>query len=146
MPPPPGTPFWRVGVDLTSVRELEQSVGGLGDRFLDRVFTPQEVDASRSSGGPFAGSLAARFAAKEATIKALRPAGTHPPWREIEVYRLASGACELVLHGAAAALATAEGIEGWSLSLSHEGGMAIAVVLGWGWRPDADERLPADRA
>ncbi|MGH9030479.1 MAG: 4'-phosphopantetheinyl transferase superfamily protein [Acidimicrobiales bacterium] len=77
--------------------------------------------------------FAARFAAKEAAVKVLRPAENRPEWQEIEVRRLVSGACELVLHGAAADRAAAEGIQSWSVSMTHEGGTAAAAVLGGGW-------------
>jgi holo-[acyl-carrier protein] synthase len=137
-----GTPVWRVGIDLTSVGEVERSLAELGDRYLDRLFTPHEIETCRTSRGVLADSLAARFAAKEATVKVLRPRENRPTWREIEVRRLASGACDLVLHGTASALAAAGGIQDWSLSMSHEGGMAVAIVLGWGWLPAGSDAGP----
>jgi holo-[acyl-carrier protein] synthase len=123
----------RVGVDLTSVSDVEESVGRLGDGYLRRIFTEHEVASCRQQSVSFAASLAARFAAKEALIKVLRPTGSQPKWRDIEVRRLDSGACELVLHETAQAMAAAEGLEQFSLSMSHEDGMAVAVVVGWSW-------------
>ena len=132
MPEAGALPAWRVGVDLTAVGQIERSVEQFGDRFLRRLFTSHELESCRDGPRLSAQSLAARFAAKEAAIKVLRPGEHRPQWREIEVRRLPDGACELVLHGAAAGLAAAQGIERFSLSLSHEAGLAIAVVLGWG--------------
>jgi holo-[acyl-carrier protein] synthase len=73
--------------------------------------------------------LAARFAAKEATIKVLRPGNDAIPWTDIEVTRQASGWVELRLTGAAATLATDAGITDLALSLTHEHGTACAVVI-----------------
>jgi acyl carrier protein len=73
--------------------------------------------------------LAARFAAKEATIKALAPADGAPPWRSIEVRRHPGGRCSLLLHGEAGRLAWASGLDHWAVSLSHEGAVAVAVVV-----------------
>jgi holo-[acyl-carrier protein] synthase len=126
-------PVWRVGVDLTAVGEVADSLTTQGERYLRRLFTDHEVASSEGPDGPVPESLAARFAAKEAALKVLRPTGSRPEWRDIEVRRGANGACDLVLHGSAAALAADQGIEELSLSLSHEGGMAVAVVVGWGW-------------
>ena len=58
-------------------------------------------------------SLAARFAAKEAMVKVLRPVGARPEWRDIEVHRADSGWCEIRLSGRAAAMADEAGIEQW---------------------------------
>ncbi len=131
--PSAARPVWRVGVDLTAVGEVAESLAVQGERYLRRLFTDHEVASSEGPDGPAAESLAARFAAKEAALKVLRPGGSRPEWRDIEVRRAANGACDLVLHGNAAMLAAEQGIEELSLSLSHEGGMAVAVVVGWGW-------------
>jgi holo-[acyl-carrier protein] synthase len=128
----PSPPACRVGVDLASVREVETSLSTQGDRYLQRLFTDHEVASSQGTHGPRAESLAARFAAKEAALKVLRPEGPRPEWRDIEVVRQESGACDLVLHGSAARLAADAGLDQLSLSMSHEGGMAVAVVVAWG--------------
>jgi holo-[acyl-carrier protein] synthase len=73
--------------------------------------------------------LAARFAAKEATMKVLRPRDERPDWRTIEVRRDPGGWCELALSGSAARLAHDAAIDSLSVSLSHEAGMANAVVV-----------------
>lgn len=136
-PPPPVPPVCRVGVDLAAVDEVAGSIATHGQRYLRRLFTEHEVASCTGPDGPVAESLAARFAAKEAALKVLRPTDARPEWRDIEVRRAESGACDLVLHGSAAALAAAQGIDGLSVSLSHEAGTAVAVVVGWG-RPVDD--------
>ena len=70
-----------------------------------------------------------RFAAKEAAVKALRPEAPWADWRSIEVRRHASGWCDVVLHGEAAALAARQGIEALALSMSHHADHAAAVVV-----------------
>ena len=119
-----------VGVDLVDVRQVEASVRRYGDAYLDRVYTPREAAYARESESEQHRRLAARFAAKEATLKILRPEGRWLDWRLIEVIRNQHGHCELVLHGDADQLATQRGINSLSVSLSHENEMAIAVVVG----------------
>lgn len=134
-PPSPALPVYRVGVDLTAVADVEEALARQGDRYLRRLFTEHEVASCQGPNGVRADSLAGRFAAKEAAVKVLRPSGSRPEWRDIEVCRRANGACDLVLHGGAAQLARSQGIDQVSVSLSHEAGLAVAVVVGWGWQP-----------
>ena len=115
----------RVGTDLVHVAHVADSVARFGDRYLHRVYTPHELDSCE--GAPE--RLAARFAAKEAAIKVLRPDDVRPEWRAIEVRRLPSGACDLRLTGTAAAQAEAAGITNLAVSLSHDGDLATAVVV-----------------
>lgn len=118
-----------VGVDLASIEELRQAINQFGERYLRRLFTEHELAECQSRADP-ARHLAARFAAKEATFKALRLEGPQPPWTSIEVYGEQDGHCGLRLTGAAAALASERGIAKLAVSLTHEGGMAAAVVVG----------------
>ncbi|MCU1373505.1 MAG: Holo-[acyl-carrier-protein] synthase [Actinomycetia bacterium] len=115
----------RVGADLLRVGEVAASIERFGDRYLRRLFTDHELASSH--GAPE--RLAARFAAKEATVKVLRPADAQPDWRSIEVRRDASGACHLALSGTAAAMAAAAGITDLAVSLTHERDLAAAVVV-----------------
>jgi holo-[acyl-carrier protein] synthase len=141
---------YRVGVDLVAVADVAASVAQFGDRYLQRIFTPHEVASCRLTGGqPGLGpaysfdSLAARFAAKEATVKVLRPVGARPEWRTIEVRRRGSGWVEIRLTGRAAELAIGAGIEQFAVSLTHEASMAAAVVVGVGPSPGwSQERSP----
>lgn len=110
----------RVGIDLVQVSRIAESLAQFGDAFLGRVFTAGEAAYARRD--PH--RLAARFAAKEATKKALTLDGVG--WRDLEVVRLASGACEMVLHGPARARTAGCTL---ALSMSHEGDYATAVVI-----------------
>jgi holo-[acyl-carrier protein] synthase len=124
-------PDLRVGVDLVAISEVRDAVTLHGDRYLRRVFTDDELSACQAGGRTRYESLAARFAAKEAAVKALRPTDGGPGWKDVEVRRLGNGACTLELHGAAAALASDAGIDRLAVSMTHEGDMAAAVVIGW---------------
>ena len=119
----------RVGIDLTSVSGVRDAVAAHGDRYLTRVYTSREL---LDCGGDPA-RLAGRFAAKEAAIKVLRPRqDTALPWSDIEVLRQPGGHVELRLGGSAALRAEQEGLAAFSVSLSHEGDAACAVVLAEG--------------
>ncbi len=135
--PATDVPICRVGVDLTSISDVEASLASHGNRYLGRLFTEHEVASCQGPRGPRPDSLAARFAAKEAVLKVLRPTGSRPEWRDIEVRSQENGACDIVLYGGAAALAEAQRVDQMSVSLSHEAGMAVAVVVAL-CRPIAD--------
>jgi holo-[acyl-carrier protein] synthase len=134
----PGAPeTLRVGMDLVSVEEVAASVDRFGDRYVTRLFTPHEIETCRTAEGPARGrgayaveSLAARFAAKEAVVKVLRPVEMQPDWRSIEIHRMTGGWCEIRLSGQAAELAAEAGIGELAVSLSHESTVAGAVVVG----------------
>ena len=119
----------RIGHDLMAVDEVRDSVARFGDRYLRRVYRPAELAYCQTSVAEFEMRLAARFAAKEAAIKVLRPNGEWPPWDEIEVVRHSSGWCSIALHGSAAVLAERENVTILSCSMSHSGSYASAVVL-----------------
>ena len=119
----------RVGIDLCSVEQVAESVATFGDRYLRRVYTDHELDYCAADPALSAERLAARFAAKEAAIKVLRPIDDRPDWRSIEVRRDPGGWCELALSGRAAELADEASIGSLSVSITHEGDMAGAVVV-----------------
>jgi holo-[acyl-carrier protein] synthase len=123
----------RVGVDVVAVAEVAEALALHEDRYLARVFTAHELACCRrgADGGYAAESLAARFAAKEAVVKVLRPEDIRPEWRSIEVRRAEGGWCEVRLAGRAAELATAAGITEVAVSLSHEPAVAAAVAAAW---------------
>ena len=121
----------RVGMDLVSVGSVHESIREHGDRYLARIYTEREVRDCHTDQGIDAERLAARFAAKEATLKVLRP-GEAIPWPTIEVLRHRAGWVELELSGTAARLAADAGISELSLSLTHEAGFASAVVIAAG--------------
>jgi holo-[acyl-carrier protein] synthase len=125
-----GTMRVSVGIDLTSVAEVAAALDRFGDRYVRRTFTMHEASYCRAGAGPVAARrFAARFAAKEAAVKALAPTGPWSNWRAIEVRRQKSGRCTIVLRGAAAALAVRRGIARLSLSMTHADDHAAAIVV-----------------
>jgi holo-[acyl-carrier protein] synthase len=117
-------PF-RVGIDLVAA----DSIISHGDRYLERIYSAREVSDCRTATALDPERLAARFAAKEATFKVLRVGDEAVAWRDVEVRRDPAGSVELMLSGHAATLAAEAGIGGLALSLSHEQGLAAAVVV-----------------
>ena len=113
-----------LGVDIIEIARIEKAVARWGDTFLDRVFTQAEKEKYRSRPE----SLAARFAAKEATIKAL--GCNEIIYKDIEVVSEQNGRPLLKLHGRAEAIARDRGISDLAVSLSHSHDYAIAVVSG----------------
>jgi holo-[acyl-carrier protein] synthase len=123
------TAMLRVGTDLIEIERIEGAVHRWGERFLEKIFTAEELAAY----GERISSLAARFAAKEAASKALGTGlMTEIPWTDIEVLTGPSGEPGLHLHGRARAEADRLGLTEWALSLSHSGGHALAVVVATG--------------
>lgn len=118
----------RTGVDLIEIERIKRAIQRYGDRFLKRVFTPQEL----AEVGENISSLAVRFAAKEATAKALGTGIGDVGWQEIEILRGPSRQPNLYLHGRASELANRLELETWSLSLTHNQRHAIAVVVALG--------------
>ncbi len=126
------------GIDLIEVARVEHAITRWGERFLQRVFTPAERAACQTR----MTSLAARWAAKEATAKmlgvglrGLGGASRHTnrdavALTEIEITNDDRGRPLLTLHGRAAERAEALGLTAWSVSLSHTHDLAIASVVG----------------
>jgi holo-[acyl-carrier protein] synthase len=119
----------RVGTDLVPVDQVAESVARFGDRYIGRVYTAHEVSCCQGTPSVVAAGLAARFAAKEATIKVLRPVGHQPDWRSIEIRRDGAGWCAVHLTDTAAEMAREQGISNLAVSITHEAGMAAAVVV-----------------
>jgi holo-[acyl-carrier protein] synthase len=119
----------RVGADLVMVDQVADSIACFGDRYLRRVYTDHEIDSCGRTPSVASAGLAARFAAKEAALKVLRPTGHRPEWRSIEVRRHDGGWCTMSLSGYAAELATQAGLGELAVSLTHEEGIAGAVVV-----------------
>ena len=114
-----------VGIDVVDVVRLEQALART-PTLRDRLFTLAEQRVGPED-RPVE-SLAARFAAKEAVAKALgAPGGLS--WRDCEVVVGNRGRPALAITGAVAEEADAQGIRVWHLSLSHDGGVATAVVI-----------------
>jgi holo-[acyl-carrier protein] synthase len=118
----------RVGIDLVRVSTVRDAIAAHGDHYLERVYTARELEDCRTAGVVDPLRLAARFAAKEAAMKALRVGDEAVPWPTIEVVRGRTGYAELELHGPAGELAHAQGIASLAVSLTHEDEYASAVV------------------
>lgn len=116
-----------VGVDLCEVERMARTLERT-PTFAARVFTAAEraLCARRRNA---AEGFAARFAAKEAVLKALGRGLGACPLRDIEVVRAESGAPAVALHGRAAALAAEAGVARWHLSLTHTATTAAAVAV-----------------
>lgn len=118
----------RSGLDLLEIARLQTALERHGERFLQRIYTQYELELCRAS----VQSLAARFAAKEATAKALGTGIGAVGWQEIEIGRGANGEPTLTLYGKAAQLAASIGLQSWSVSLSHTQTTAAAMVVAVG--------------
>ena len=117
-----------IGIDATDIDRIEAAVARYGDRFLRRVFTEGEIAYATRRRNP-APSLAGRFAAKEAAMKALGTGHSQGVfWRGIEVVRR-GGPPRLQFHGGAAARCAALGANGSLLTLTHSQHLALAHVL-----------------
>lgn len=117
----------RVGTDIVAVHRLQDLVDSASP-LLDRVFTASE----RADTADVAQRLAGRWAAKESALKALGAGVDQIALRDVEVVRQASGAPQLRLHGAAATAARGLELSSWSVSISHDGDYATAVVCASG--------------
>jgi len=118
-----------LGTDIVSVARIGRLVDDHGARFLDRVYRQGEQAVLARHKPAAAAALAARWAAKEACIKALGPEASGVPYRDIEVVKDPSGQPLLQLHGKAeAALATLGGSRAL-VTLSHEHDHAVATVI-----------------
>ena len=120
------------GVDIIEIHRVRDVLERWGDRFLARIFTPDEIAYCR--GRP--PNLAGRFAAKEATMKALGTGVRGVGWKDIEVARRKSGAPYVLLHNRALLRAEKLGMKELSLSMSHSRDYAVAFVVGY--RDDED--------
>ena len=113
------------GVDIIEIPRIKQTLDRYGQRFLDRIFTPDEIAYCRGR----APNLAGRFAAKEATMKALGTGVRGVSWKDIEVIRAESGAPSVKLHGRAQKRAERLQVSEISLSISHSREYAVAFVV-----------------
>jgi len=123
-----------VGVDLVEIGRVHRLLQRHRDRFRSRVFTPAELRLC----GDRAHLLAARFAAKEATMKALGTGARGVAWREIEVLPNRRGKPLLFLYGRAKERAQSLGLTGLDLSLSHSRDFAMATVVALQEEPPDD--------
>jgi holo-[acyl-carrier protein] synthase len=118
------------GIDITEVPRIAASIARYGERFLNRVFTAKEIAYCNSKKHGSAQSFAARFAAKEAAMKAigtgLRRGVT---WHDVEVGREPGGRPTIIFSGKAAEFAAKLGAKRVALSLTHTDHQAMAQVI-----------------
>ncbi|MDE3137111.1 MAG: holo-ACP synthase [Acidobacteriota bacterium] len=118
-----------MGIDLTEVKRLEAAITRHGRAFLERVFTPAEIrycESHRNS----AERYAARFAAKEAAMKALGTGWRRGVrWVDIEVANLPGGRPTLRLHGRTKEIADEQGVRHIAVSVTHTSGFALVQVI-----------------
>jgi holo-[acyl-carrier protein] synthase len=119
-----------IGTDLIETKRIEESIDRYGERFLERVFTLDEIAYCMRKKKNAAESFAARFAAKEAGAKALGTGISRGiTWKELEVRREPTGRPKLHLSGRAEAIAERMGVHRMHLSLTHSRELAMAVVI-----------------
>ena len=117
------------GIDIAEVPRIAESIARFGQRFLNRVFTESEIKYCDSKANR-AERYAARFAAKEAAMKALGTGWSRGVrWRDIEVRRQPGGRPTLAFHGVAAEFAARLGTKNIALSLTHTEDQAFAQVI-----------------
>ena len=119
-------PHLAVGVDVIEIERVRCVLQRHPQRFLQRVYTPEEVAVCRGR----VHELAARFAAKEAAMKALGTGARGLAWREIEVLPNRRGKPLLYLHGRAGERAETIGLHAVDVSLTHSDVYALAIVVG----------------
>ena len=131
-----------IGTDAAEIDRVVKLYERFPESFLNRVFTPQEQAYCLARKRNFGESLAARWAAKEATLKALGTGwSSDVDWKDVEVVSLPSGAPMLNVSGGAKKRADELGIVDWKLSLTHSRTLAIAFVVASGLDSSQERRL-----
>lgn len=113
------------GVDLIEIDRIVEVIARHGNHYLQRIYTPAELEQC----GKRAESLAGRFAAKEAVVKALGSGIGDITWKEIEILGDENNAPKLTLSGAAKQKADELGLSSWSVSISHSQSHSVAFVV-----------------
>jgi holo-[acyl-carrier protein] synthase len=117
------------GVDLAEVPRIKASIERFGVKFVHRIYTPAEIAYVERKANKFE-RYAARFAAKEAGMKAIGTGWRHGvTWQDFEVANLPSGKPTLRLHGVAAQVANNLKVRNVSLSLTHTAELGMAHVI-----------------
>jgi len=115
-----------LGIDIIEVARINRAICRWKENFLQRIYTKAEIAAYQNR----ISALAARFAAKEATMKTLGTGSRGLKWKEIEVLGDANGSPQIRLYGKAYARAKERGIDNLHVSLSHTRDYAVASVIG----------------
>ena len=116
------------GVDLIEIARMEEVIARHGKRYLERIYTPAELEQC----GKRVESLAGRFAAKEAVVKALGSGIGEVSWKDIEILGDELNAPVLKLYGMAEQKAKEKGLSTWSVSISHSQSHCVAFVVATG--------------
>jgi len=116
------------GIDTIEISRIDEIHPSIRERFIQRVFTANEIAQARDRSDVLCGI----FAAKEAASKALGTGIGHVSWQDLEILHLPSGQPTLHLHGNAKITAEKHGLSTWSVSISHDRNKAIAVVVAMG--------------
>jgi holo-[acyl-carrier protein] synthase len=117
------------GVDLAEVDRIQRSIERYGDKFIKRIYTPGEIAYVERKANKFE-RYAARFAAKEAGMKAIGTGWRHGvTWQDFEVANLRTGKPTLLLHGVAARYAEKLGVKNIALSITHTAALGMAHVI-----------------
>ncbi len=117
------------GVDLCEVPRIRASIERFGRKFIDRIYTPREIEYVERKANKYE-RYAARFAAKEAGMKAIGTGWRGGiTWHDFEVTNLRSGKPTLMFHGVAAKVAARLGVKNVSLSLTHTAEQGLAYVI-----------------
>jgi holo-[acyl-carrier protein] synthase len=118
-----------LGIDISEVSRIRETIERRGEAFLKRVFTAAEIAYCRTHRDPYE-RFAARFAAKEAAMKALGTGWTHGVrWVDLEVVRRPGGRPSLEVHGAAGKIAKKLGVTNIALTITHSANIALAQVI-----------------
>lgn len=118
-----------IGTDLADVDRVREVIERHGQRFIERIFTPREIVYVEGKANRFE-RYAARFAAKEAGMKAIGTGWRRGVrWKDFEVTNLPGGKPTLALYGVAAEVASKSGVKNLHLSLTHTAQQAMAVVI-----------------
>jgi holo-[acyl-carrier protein] synthase len=118
-----------LGLDIAEIDRIEAAIKRHGAPFLERIYTANEVAYCEKHKNKFE-RYAARFAAKEAAMKALGTGWSNGVrWRDIEVVRAASGKPSLNLKGKANEVAAKLGVKNIALTITHSGNWALAEVI-----------------
>jgi holo-[acyl-carrier protein] synthase len=118
----------RSGIDIIEISRLEQIHPAIRERFISRVFTPDEIKQA----GDRSEALTGLFAAKEAVSKALGTGIGNVQWQDIEILHLPSGQPEVKLHGNGKRVADHLGLGAWSVSISHDRDTVVAMAVAFG--------------
>ncbi len=117
-----------IGTDIVKIERIKNSITKFKSKFQDKIFTKEEWNYCWNKKNPYP-SLAARFAAKEAVLKALGTGKGIIKWVDVEVINNANGKPSINLTGKAAEVARAQYISNFNLSLSHCSDYAVAFVV-----------------